>query len=505
MTPSRLDFDRIEQIVKFFLLPKLSSSQTSSLISSLLHYGHSISLPLIELGDTFLTVLEDDIQSLHSSSTTTSLSWSEKQSVCQTNHEQRIGSLLEAQSPSTLRILQEDIAILHAPFAVIPGFRNQANGEPKCIDRHHQPDPLQEVLPEQLQPLVLSVHPMDFSVESKFPIVKLPASKDKLSTGSQAPATSANNNPLNGQGKLLADAPPLPMLMDPRSGPKKRRPVAADFFDPSDAPGLEVASAKPGAGTYSSEDITQLIEEEKANALKNGGLTMAEHINPTDRGITFAERQLGPRDDYLKYTVQAPNLKYSCDLALNHIEDEYLRCAVQAPNLNYSCDLGPNHTHGKKELKIIHLPADKGSVEEQASRDARGLDAKPIRSPVASRPQGNKMTRSDRTAQDVIVTIQNTLRSPHAEDQTAVKDRKRKRNSDETSNRKRTDTKTTEPEPGELWVTPVDPYSFKRAANIATGSATFQSTKSKSSTLEGGYIYTILSSLGQRLLARSIA
>ncbi|KAL8852304.1 MAG: hypothetical protein Q9221_002800 [Calogaya cf. arnoldii] len=431
MASSPLHYNRIQQIVKFYLFSELTSSQRSSLISNLLHYEQVTGLRLVDNGDAFLTVLEDDIRLLHTSSNTISLPWSKKRRLRQTKHERSIRSLLDAQSPSALRILQEDIASLHAPFATIPGFKNQSNGEPKCIARHYQPNQLQEVLPEPLQPLVLSVHPMDVSVESKFPVVKLPASKDKFSTGSQAPATSANNLPVTGYRTLLANAPPLSASTDPEPNPKKkRRRMAADFFDPDGASKAEAVSTKPGVGSYSSEDITNLIEVEKAKALKKGSLMMAERNGCLDN-VAAAKSNTSGRSGYLRYTMKPPETDYSCD-----------------PSTEYA--------HRRKNPSIIDLTVSEESTGEQA-----GLDNEHSRSPldVSSRPQGNNnnMTSSSLAPQDVTVFVQGTPRSPHAKDTPAVKERKRKRDLVETNKRKRISTTSMQLQPGASLVMAVNP------------------------------------------------
>ncbi|KAI4272608.1 MAG: hypothetical protein L6R38_006559 [Xanthoria sp. 2 TBL-2021] len=384
MSSSTLHYDRIEQIVHFFLLPKLNSSQLSLLISNLLYYERLTGLRLIDNGDSALTVLEEDVHILHTSSSTTPLFHSEQNLSDQTNYERRIGSLLDAQCPSALKILREDLGVLHT-LSAGPVLKDQANGEPKFIDQNHQLYPLQKPIAQQAQArswALSSVEFIDLSKASRAKIVeekRTAANKDSVSTRSQTPATGKNRNPVTEYKKCLAYAPPLSGSTNQKSGSQKKRPVAADFF-PLNGASTSVLT-KSGKGTCNSGDITQLIEVEKAKVLKNGELVTAER-NPSIGHVAVTKCGRTTVDDHLRDTVQPPYRDYP---------------------------------HGRKESNVIDLTASDESIGEQ------GSPHKSIGSPlgVSPRPQGNKIIISD--AQDAAASLHSTPRSPHAEDRPAVK------------------------------------------------------------------------------------
>lgn len=420
MSFSTQHFDRIEQIVDFFLLPKLTSSQRSVLISNLLYYEKLTGLRLIDNGDSALTVLEEDVRILHTSSSSTPLFHSEQELSDQTNHERRIGSLLDAQCLSALEIFREDLGILHT-LSAGPVLRDQANGGAKFIDQIHQLYPLQKPIAQQAQARswsLSSVESIDLPEASRAEIVeeeRTAANKEIISTGSQNPATGANRTPVAENKKGLAYAPPLSGSTNQKSGSKRKRPVAADFFLLDSA--SKSVSTKPGKGTCNSGDITQLIEVEKAKVLKNEERMIAER-NPSIGQIALIKCGRKTVDDHLRDTVQPPYRDYP---------------------------------HGGKESTVNDLTASDESIGEHGSPD------KSIGSPIGvfSRPQGNKITISD--AQDAAASLHCTPRSPHAEIRPAVKLQKRKRVAEETGKRKRMSTTLMESELGELLVIMINP------------------------------------------------
>lgn len=148
MSSSSLHYDRIEQIIGFFLQQKLTLSQRSLLISDLLYYERLSGLRLIQNGDSVLTVLEEDVRTLHTTSSTAPLFHSEQKLPDSANHERMIDSLLDAQCASASKILREDTGILH-PLSAGSGLKDQANVQPKSFDHDNQPCSLQKSIPQQ--------------------------------------------------------------------------------------------------------------------------------------------------------------------------------------------------------------------------------------------------------------------------------------------------------------------------------------------------------------------
>ncbi|KAL9632183.1 MAG: hypothetical protein Q9204_003894, partial [Flavoplaca sp. TL-2023a] len=246
MSFSNLHFDRIEQIIDFFLIADLTSSQRSSLISNLLHYERLTGLRLIENGDAILTVLEQDFRSLHVPSATTTLFLSDQARLDQSDYQHSAGSLLDAQSSSILRTLHEDLAILHGTSAA----PRQGRGA-KVRRARSSPS---------------SVTVINASGVSRANDVRERRTPNEVELPNGTLTTGASRIPAIKHKSWLANAPPLSRSADHGSRPYKRRPLAADFFVPD--PASERTSVDTGAEVYSGEDITELIEEEKADVLK---------------------------------------------------------------------------------------------------------------------------------------------------------------------------------------------------------------------------------------------
>ncbi len=278
---SSLPYDRIEQMVGFFLQQKLTSSQRSLLISDLLHYNNLSGLRLIDNDDSVLTVLKEDIGILHTTSSTALLFDSELSLPDPANHERIIGSLLDAQCPSALKILREDIRILHTSSV-------------------GQPCSLQESIPQQAQFqarwLPPSIESVGFSESSRVKIVeqeRKAANHDTLFIGCQNPATAANEFLISERKRILAYAPPLSGSTSQTPGSQRKRPAASDFFPLDSA--SKMAPTKPEKDDCSGQDVEDLIEGEKAKVLK---------LRDNFAGPWCERKKV---DDHGKDTVQPPS------------------------------------------------------------------------------------------------------------------------------------------------------------------------------------------------------
>ncbi|KAL8834065.1 MAG: hypothetical protein Q9176_007674 [Flavoplaca citrina] len=246
MSSSNLHFHRIEQIIDFFLIADLTSSQRSSLISNLLHYERLTGLRLIENGDAILTILEQDFRSLHVPSASTPLFLSDQARLDQSDYQHRACPLLDAQSSSILRTLQDDLAILHGTSAAPSQERGTKGRRARSSSS--------------------SVTVINASEVSTANDVRERRTPNEVELPNSTLTTGASRIPAMKHKSRLANAPPLSRSTDHGSRPYKRRPLAADFFVPD--PASERTSVDTGAKIYSGEDITELIEEEKANVLK---------------------------------------------------------------------------------------------------------------------------------------------------------------------------------------------------------------------------------------------
>ncbi|KAL8978893.1 MAG: hypothetical protein Q9205_005638, partial [Flavoplaca limonia] len=246
MSSSNLHFHRIEQIIDFFLIADLTSSQRSSLISNLLHYERLTGLRLIENGDAILTILEQDFRSLHVPFASTPLFLSEQARLDQSDYQHRACPLLDAQSSSILRTLQDDLAILHGTSAAPSQERGTKGRRARSSSS--------------------SVTVINESEVSTANDVRERRTPNEVELPNSTLTTGASRIPAIKHKSRLANAPPLSRSTDHGSRPYKRRPLAADFFVPD--PASERTSVDTGAKIYSGEDMTELIEEEKANVLK---------------------------------------------------------------------------------------------------------------------------------------------------------------------------------------------------------------------------------------------
>ena len=246
MSSSNLHFHRIEQIIDFFLIADLTSSQRSSLISNLLHYERLTGLRLIDNGDAILTILEQDFRSLHVPSVSTTLFLSDQASLDQSDHQHRACPLLDAQSSSILRTLQDDLSILHGTYAA----PRQEGGTTVRWARSSSS----------------SVKVINGSEVSRANDLRVRRRPNEVELPNGTLTTGASRAPIIKYRSCLAHAPPLSRSTDHESRPYKKRPSAADFFIAD--PVSERTFVDTGAEIYSGGDITELIEEEKADVLK---------------------------------------------------------------------------------------------------------------------------------------------------------------------------------------------------------------------------------------------
>ncbi|KAL8999546.1 MAG: hypothetical protein Q9169_001634 [Polycauliona sp. 2 TL-2023] len=273
MSPSNVHYDRIEQIIEFFLADKSPSSHKPLLISNLLDYENLTGLRLIDSGNAALKFLEEDIQTLHTSSFETPPILSLQKTSHEINHDPKIGTLLDAQSSSMLKILREDLESLHGSEFIA------------CLSR--KPVPYKRQPPTSL-PCIETADLSEIS-RAKFlegrvalpsptiPLPKLPLRESEAERG-----------PVVRSDRRLAFAPPL----SNKRFVRKKRPVAADFF--SHGGTTNSNPSRPIGETDSDEDITQLIGEEKANMLGNRNPISGEHSNPIDHtAVIEAGEELG--------------------------------------------------------------------------------------------------------------------------------------------------------------------------------------------------------------------
>lgn len=387
-------------MVGFFLQQKLTSSQRSLLISDLLHYNNLSGLRLIDNDDSVLTVLKEDIGILHTTSSTALLFDSELSLPDPANHERIIGSLLDAQCPSALKILREDIRILHTSSV-------------------GQPCSLQESIPQQAQFqarwLPPSIESAGFSESTKVKIVeqeRKAANHDTLFTGCQNPATAANEFLISERKRILAYAPPLSGSTSQTPGSQRKRPVASDFFPLDSA--SKIAPTKPEKDICSSDDVEELIEGEKENVLK---------LRDNFAGPWCEGKRV---DDHIKDTVQPPS-------------DD-----------NNNRPLSRDYPHDETESNVIGLTAIEESMKEQSSHNLK-LTRSPIS--VSSPSQRGKTTM--RNVPVAAASSHGTPTSSQAEDEPAVKRRKRTRGPKESKKCTWMGNRYTEPEPEKLLEIPI--------------------------------------------------
>ncbi|KAL9024407.1 MAG: hypothetical protein Q9180_007910, partial [Flavoplaca navasiana] len=366
MSSSNLHFDRIEQIINFFLLADLTSSQRSSLISNLLQYERLTGLRLINNGDAILTILEQDFRSLHVPSASTSPFLSDQGRLGQSDYQHSAGSLLDAQSSSILRTLQDDLAILHGTSAA----PRQGRG-PKVRRARSSSSSVKVINPSEV---------------SRANDVRERRTPNEVELSNGTLTTGPSGIPVIKHKSCLAHAPPLSRSTDHKSRPYKKRPLAADFFVPD--PASERAFVDTGAKVDSGEDITDLIEEEKANVLK------------TER--TKAEGHNITHDDTLT---------------------EY---------------------ESAKEPMVVDSLTSSSLVKGQGSDNYTSIQS-PLG--VFIRPQEHNMARNSSFAQDTAACSDSGPRSPDAEERPSIKDRKRKQSPGECSERKKLGLGATERKP----------------------------------------------------------
>ncbi|KAI4267951.1 MAG: hypothetical protein LQ337_008111 [Flavoplaca oasis] len=388
MSSSNLHYDRIKQIIDFFLIANLTSSQRSSLISNLLHYEKLTGLHLIDNGDAILTILEQDFRSLHVPSASTSLFLPDQGRLDQSNHQHRACPLLHAQSSSILRTLQDDLAILHGTSAA----------------------PRQEgrIKIRRARSSSSSVKVINASEVSRANELRERRRQNEVGLPDGTLTTGASRIPVIKYQSCLAHAPPLSGSTDHESRPYKKRPLAADFFV-SD-PASERTFVDTGAEVDSGGDVTELIEEEKAN-VRNMEKRKAEHHNIT-HGDTLIE---------------------------------------------YESAKEPMDVDSSTSSSLVR---GQGSDNETSMRSPIG---------VFLRPQGDNMTTNSSFAQDIAACSESGPRAPDAEERIALRDRKWKQSPVNCSERKKSGFAAAERKPEVSLVTPSGLPSFQPMANGVTG------------------------------------
>ncbi|KAL8862726.1 MAG: hypothetical protein Q9178_001224 [Gyalolechia marmorata] len=292
MNPTRQPSARLDRSVSFYILPMLTPSQRSLLISNLVHYDLLAGVGLLSKSNLFLTTLDEDIQILHISSLTLPQTTPEQNLLLQTDHDRNVGLKLEAPSAAALRVLQEDLTILHRSSAK-PPLISQANGEHGLTATTNEPSSLRNTILQPARNHSPSIEAVDVSewpgVETVIYKSTAPTG-ERLSTGIESLKNLPERGPAIGYKKNLAYAPPLSNPTTHESGTKRKRPVAADFFTPDCTP--RPKSSKQGMSDFSSEDITRFRQVEKAKARSATSQAIPRYLEPGKVGTKTTSRRM---------------------------------------------------------------------------------------------------------------------------------------------------------------------------------------------------------------------
>ncbi|KAL8672385.1 MAG: hypothetical protein Q9168_003158 [Polycauliona sp. 1 TL-2023] len=303
MTSTSLHYDRIKQIVDFFVSPKLTAQQNSLLISNLLSYEKLTGLRLIDAGDTSLTVFEEDVQIIHTSSVLALSNLSEQKTGGQTGLERMVGSPLEAQSSSVLKILREDLGILHTTDA----GPDRESGADKDAQLNSRDQPISSFRQTRPRPWSL---PIDSTGHSRPPGAKV-GNEPRVMLNQGAPFTVSLNQgnlvdaaPVAGYMPYLAYAPPLSEPAAQKQSPNKKRSVAVDFF-PSNITTETGSTQPPRRDAYS---VDQLIEEEKARFRQVKQAIAAGRVNSTNQTATIdlTQELASPKVEHIVSSIDIP-------------------------------------------------------------------------------------------------------------------------------------------------------------------------------------------------------
>ncbi|KAL8916773.1 MAG: hypothetical protein Q9172_006128 [Xanthocarpia lactea] len=288
MNLTRQPSAQLERFVSFYILPMLIPSQRSLLISNLVRYDQLTGVGLLSKSNLFLTTLEEDIQILHISSFTLPQTTPEQNLLLQTDYDRNVGLKLDAPSPTALRVLQEDLTILHRSSAK-PPLISQANGEHGLTAKINEPYPLRNTILRPARNHSPSVEAVDVSEWPGVETVKyksMAPAGERLSTSIKPLNNSPERGPATGYKKNLAYSNPTTH----ESGPKRKRPVAADFFTPDCTP--RPKSSKQGMSDFSSEDITRLLQVEKAKACSATSEGIPNNLEPGKVGTKTTSRRM---------------------------------------------------------------------------------------------------------------------------------------------------------------------------------------------------------------------
>ena len=414
MNPARRPSARLEQFVSFYFLPMLTPSQRSLLISSLVHYDLLTGVDLLSKSNLFLTTLEEDIQILHISSSTLPPTTPEQNLLLQTDYDRNIGLKLDAQSLTALRILQEDLTILHRSSA-------------------KQPYPLRNTI---LQPARIYSPSVEAVDDSQWPGVETVKYKstapigERLSTGAEPLKTSPERGPATGYKQKLAYAPPLSNPTTHESGPKQKRPVAADFFTPDCTP--RPKSSKQGMSDFNSEDTTRLLQVEKAKARSETSQAIPKNLEPGKLGTKTTSRRM---TDSNKMANGKRTTGDSTIAKLGPWEPNPYLIYTYQPQINsYPSYPLTNDLHGRRVANAIILPWSQSPIEQPV--EVGMVDMRPQPGQY-SLQQGDRTTISNPTTRDTTAYAYRVPTKPKAEIRSRSGSHKRKREPEGNSNGKR--------------------------------------------------------------------
>ncbi|KAL8908459.1 MAG: hypothetical protein Q9171_005447 [Xanthocarpia ochracea] len=432
MNPTRQPSARLEQFVSFYILPMLTPSQRSLLISSLIHYDQLTGVGLLSKSNLFLTTLEEDIQILHISSFTLPPATPEQKLLLHTDYDRNVGLKLDAQSPTVLRVLQEDLRILHRSPAK-PLLTNQANGEHGLTAKINEPYPLRNTIPQLARIHSPSVEAVDVSEWPGVETVKYKSTApigERLSTGVETLKTSPERGPATRSKKNLACAPPLSNPTTHESGPKQKRPVAADFFTPDCTP--RPKSSKQGMSDFRSEDITRLLQVEKAKARSGTSQAIPKNLELGKVDTKTTSRRM---TDSNKLANGKRTTGESTIAKLGPWEpNPYLRYTYQPQTNNYQSYPLINDLHGRRFANAVIPTWSQSPIEQPVEVGMEDMRPQPGQ---YSLQQGDGTTISSPTTRHTTAYAYRVPTKPKAEGKSRSGSHERKRGPEGNSNGKR--------------------------------------------------------------------
>ncbi|KAL8994921.1 MAG: hypothetical protein Q9188_006929, partial [Gyalolechia gomerana] len=189
-------------------------------------------------------------------------------------------SLLDSQSQSVLKILREDLKLLHGsrsssrqPASFSYGNAHPDSEHPAAEHSERDPSPTPSIVITRTRKVPTTARARKRRTEppSKNPTASETNSPDPVATPlkEESPTTSRPQDPTGKKHGSLADAPPLSTTEQHFPSKPRQRPTAADFFTPppTTEDGKLLPEESPAA--YSSADIERLVEEEKLSALRH--------------------------------------------------------------------------------------------------------------------------------------------------------------------------------------------------------------------------------------------